>query len=259
MCDESRQSSSLIRVGVAPSLLSSYSLIGGRAMNLNSMKTALLCTVSMMALAGCSPEMTPATSSKSSASSSSSSTPSPSISDPGTGTSTTAKPYTRGQVYGSCLRQFDSSFRPTWAETSPTAPISGCSTAGEPTCASGFQLVTETPVQMNCSTTPSLTNTSMCYFKSQKCVKLAGSDADENYKTGQTYGLCLRQLNSNFQPTYADTGAAFPIASCPMSGEPTCAAGFKVVSDPPVQMNCSTTPNSTFVPCYYRADRCMKI
>lgn len=230
-------------------------------MNTNSLKTALLCTVSILTLAACSPEMTPVSTNKSS--SSSLGTPSPSVSDPttgtGTGTSGTAKPYTRGQVYGSCLRKFDSSFVPTYAEPSPTAPITGCSTAGEPTCASGFQLVTETPVQMNCSTSPSLTNTSMCYYKSQKCVKLAGADADENYKVGQTYGLCLRSLNSNFQPTYADTGAAFPIASCPMSGEPTCAAGFKVVSDPPVQMNCSPTPNSTFVPCYYRADRCMKI
>lgn len=224
---------------------------------MTSLKTVLVCTASILTLAACSPAMTPATSTKTNENGSLSN-PTPSITNPTTGTGS-SKPYTRGQVYGSCLRQFDSSFNPTWAETSPTAPILGCSTAGEPTCASGFQLVTETPVQMNCSTSPSLTNTSMCYYKSQKCVKLAGSDADENYKVGQTYGLCLRALNSNFQPTYADSGAAFPIASCPMSGEPTCASGFKVVSDPPVQMNCSPTPNSTFVPCYYRADRCMKI
>lgn len=251
---------------MAPSLLYSLCRVAliasrGARVAMNSLKTVLACTSSILALAACSPEMKPVSSEKPAASSSN--TPSPSIGSPNpnptTGNPGTAKAYTRGQVYGSCLRSLDSNFKSGWAETSPSAPVEDCTASGTPKCASGFQLVLESVVQMNCSATPSLTNTSMCYYTSQKCVKLAGLDADENYRVGQTYGVCLRQFDTNFKTTWADTAAPFPITSCPMSGESTCAAGFKLVSDPPVQMNCSPTPNSTFVPCYYRADRCIKI
>lgn len=212
----------------------------------------ILLMATLLLLAGCAQ---PESAASSKASTGSGASPSTSTTLP----SGSAKPYTRGAIYGSCVRQFDSNFKATSGDLTATAPVIGCSKDEEPTCPSGFQLIQDTPVQMNCSTTPSNTNVLPCYFVSKRCVKLAGSDADENYQSGQTYGACLRALNSNFEVTQADTTAAYPITSCSTSGEPTCASGFKVVSENPVQMNCSPTPSSTFVPCYYKTQRCMRI
>ncbi len=213
-------------------------------------------------IVGCGqPEV--ASSSKSSAGASGAGN-SPSTVLPGAGSGSptggsTAKAYTRGAIYGSCVRQFGSDFKPTSGDPNATAPVIGCSIDAEPTCPSGFQMVQDTPVQMNCSTTPSNNNVLPCYFISKRCMKLAGADADENYQSGQTYGACLRALNSNFEVTSADTTAAYPILSCTTTGEPTCASGFKLVGENPVQMNCSPTPSSTFVPCYYKTQRCMRL
>ncbi len=177
---------------------------------------------------------------------------------PGT-TPTVALPFVRGEIYGSCLRQFGSNFTPNGADPDTVFPIQNCAATGEPTCAPGFQVVTETPVQMNCSATPSSTFVP-CYFKSQKCVKLAGADASEAYAKGKTYGLCLRSADGAINYTSADTSAAYPITNCSTVAATTCAAGFKVVKDTPVQMNCSPTPSPTsMVPCYYQAERCIRL
>ena len=222
------------------------------------MKLAALAGL-LLLLVGCAP---PEVGTSSKASTGSGSSPSASTTLPGGSGSTispAAKPYTRGAIYGSCVRQFDSNFKPMSNDVTASAPVIGCSMTEEPSCPSGFQVIQDTPVQMNCSATPSGSNVLPCYFISKRCVKLAGTDADENYQSGQVYGACLRALNSNFQVTSADSVAAYPITSCTTAAEPTCASGFKVVADNPVQMNCSSTPSSTFVPCYYKTQRCMRI
>ncbi|CAN5580693.1 hypothetical protein BH10BDE1_BH10BDE1_33960 [soil metagenome] len=212
--------------------------------------------LSVLTFVGCSPDTSPVTSKVSAASTGVSNAP-PSSTISG-GTPAVTAIYTRGALYGSCLRSFGSSFQVTAGDVSPTAPIQGCSLTQEPTCASGFQLVTESLVQMNCSSAPSLTNVQPCYWKSQKCVKLAGADASEVYVPGASYGVCFRQLDKSFQPTFAEA-FAYPVSSCAATGTPTCAAGFKMVSDTPVQMNCSATPSSTFEPCYFQTQRCIKL
>ncbi len=214
-----------------------------------------------LCLAGCSQEQGPV-GTKPSASSGTQGASSPLGGAGGTTPGTTpavALPFVRGEIYGSCLRQFGANFQPTTADPDTTFPIQNCAATGDPTCAPGFQLVVETPVQMNCSGTPS-SAFSPCYFVSQKCVKLAGADASEIYAKGKTYGLCLRSADAAIVYKTADTTAAFPITNCTTTAATTCASGFKVVKDAPVQMNCSPTPSPTsMVPCYYQAERCIRL
>ncbi len=186
--------------------------------------------------------------------------PSPNLGDSGgTGGGVASPLYTSGQVYGSCLVKYDDQFRATYADAQPTFPVLTCSTVGEPTCASGFQLVIDTPTQMNCSSNPGPNNVLNCFFKRFRCAKLDDVNANKNYIAGQDYGLCLRQLNSAFSAVGPVTAVA-PISNCTTgTTEPTCPSGFRLVSDTPVQMNCSNNPSASVVPCYYKAQRCMRL
>ncbi|MDZ4084317.1 MAG: hypothetical protein U1E10_15345 [Bdellovibrionales bacterium] len=173
--------------------------------------------------------------------------------------STTNSLYTAGQVYGSCMHSLNSSFAITNVDANPTYPITSCTTAGDPVCASGFQLVYDTPVQMNCSSTPSGSSVLPCYYKMHRCMKIQDSQANTNYVAGTAYGICIRKMNSAFQTDLVYLTAGI-ITNCSTTAvDPACPAGFRVVSDAPTQMNCSSNPSATVEPCYFKTQRCVKI
>lgn len=246
------------------SLKPRYGLIGGIVAIERGIKNRCLSLVLMgIFLAGCSQEQ-PASSKTQSSSlgteGSNVASPAPGLGGGGGGAGGVATPiYTSGQVYGSCLVKYDENFVATSSDLAPTFPILTCSTVGEPTCASGFQLVIDTPTQMNCSSNPGPNNVLNCFFKRFRCAKLPDADANNNHIAGQEYGLCLRQLNSAFSAV-GSVMAVAPISNCTTgTTTPTCPAGYRLVADTPVQMNCSTNPSASVVPCYYTAQRCMKL
>jgi hypothetical protein len=218
------------------------------------------CALLISALSACSPtadvsNTKPATSSSVGGSGSNTapiggSNPAPAVS---------ANIYTAGQVYGSCLQSLNSSFVIEYADSNPTYPITSCSTAGEPTCAAGFQLVYDTPVQMNCSSAPSGSNVVPCYYKMNRCIKNQDAQANTNYVAGTSYGVCMRKMNGGFQATEVAVSAGIITNCSTTAADPTCPAGFRVVSDTPTQMNCSSNPSATVENCYYKTQRCVKI
>lgn len=166
--------------------------------------------------------------------------------------------YTAGGVYGSCLQSLNSNFAITNADANPTFPITSCTTAGDPICASGFQLVYDTPVQMNCSTNPSGSSVTPCYYKMHRCMKLQDAQANTNYVAGTAYGICMRKMNSAFQTEQVVVSGGNMTNCSTTIADPSCPAGFTVVSDAPTQMNCSTNPSASVVPCYFKTQRCVK-
>lgn len=167
--------------------------------------------------------------------------------------------YTAGQVYGSCLQILNSSFAITNVDVNPTYPITSCTTSGDPICASGFQLVYDTPVQMNCSSTPSGSSVLPCYYKMHRCMKIQDAQANTNYVAGTAYGICMRKMNSAFQTDLVYLSAGIITNCSTTTAEPSCPTGFRVVSDAPTQMNCSSNPSATVEPCYFKTQRCVKI
>lgn len=167
--------------------------------------------------------------------------------------------YTAGQVYGSCLQSLNSAFGISGVDVNPTYPITSCTTAGEPACASGFQLVYDTPTQMNCSSNPSGSNVTPCYFKMSRCMKLQDAQANNNYVVGTAYGICMRKMNSAFQAIDVSVSGGI-VSNCSTAiADPSCPAGFSVVSDVPTQMNCSSNPSASIDLCYFKTQRCVKL
>ncbi len=174
---------------------------------------------------------------------------------------TTSKPVVaaQGQILGSCMYQLDGAFKPA---TTPSAnditwPMLSCNSLGVAACATGFKVINETPVQMNCASDPSA-NLSNCYWATKKCVRTTGSKDLSNFVKGQVYGGCLTQHSENFTVKAIDY-IAWPMVSCDTAGNTVCAAGFKPIKDAPVQMNCSSTPSKTnTLNCYWLTTRCVK-
>lgn len=168
-------------------------------------------------------------------------------------------PVAQGQILGSCMYQLDSNFV---ATTTPSQsdiswPMLTCDAQQRATCAEGFKVINETPVQMNCATNSS-TQLTNCYWGTKRCVRITGSTDASNFVRGQSYGGCLAQLNEQFAITGIDY-TAWPMLSCTTAGVTTCAAGFKAVKETPVQMNCSTNPSKTNTSnCYWLTTRCAK-
>lgn len=165
----------------------------------------------------------------------------------------------QGQILGSCMYSLDGAFKPNSAVPAAdiTWPMLSCDAQGTATCATGFKAINETPVQMNCSTSPS-TDLKNCYWLTKKCVRTTGSNDLANYVKGQVYGGCLTQLNDSFTVKSIDY-TAWPMVSCDTAGNTVCAAGFKPIKDAPIQMNCSTTPSKTnTLNCYWLTTRCVK-
>ncbi len=165
----------------------------------------------------------------------------------------------KGQVLGSCLYQVNSAFQP-YAEVAAKDvawPMLSCNIQGVATCAEGFQVIDETPVQMNCDSNPSA-NLTNCYWGAKKCVSTTGSIKATDFIRGQSYGGCLTQHSE----TFAITGikyVAWPMLTCDASGNTSCEPGFKAVKETPVQMNCSATPSKTNTTnCYFLTTRCVK-
>lgn len=85
--------------------------------------------------------------------------------------------YVKGQSYGGCVMQADQNFKAVAQSNAPAIapawPMLNCETdKGPAKCAEGFKVVKETPVQMNCSTSPSKTNVQNCYQMAFRCSKL---------------------------------------------------------------------------------------
>lgn len=174
---------------------------------------------------------------------------------------TTSKPVVaaQGQLLGSCMYQLDGAFKPSVTPTASdiTWPMLSCDSQGTATCATGFKSISETPVQMNCSTSPS-TDLKNCYWLTKKCIRSTGSKELTNFVRGQVYGGCLTQLNDSFSVKTIDY-IAWPMVSCDTAGNTVCAAGFKPIKDAPVQMNCSSAPSKTnTLNCYWLTTRCVK-
>lgn len=166
----------------------------------------------------------------------------------------------KGQVLGSCLYQVNAAFQPVSevAAKDIAWPMLSCNAQGVATCADGFQMIDETPVQMNCDANPSA-NLTNCYWGAKKCVSTTGSIKATDFIRGQSYGGCLTQRNESFAVT-AVTYVAWPMLTCDMSGNTSCEPGFKAVKETPVQMNCSTTPSkSNTLNCFFLTTRCVKL
>jgi hypothetical protein len=211
----------------------------------------------LAALSACSPsaEVAASKSSASNGSNSNGSNAAPIVGATPSPVTVTSGPYTAGQVYGSCLQKWNSSFAITDADANSTFPITSCATAGAPVCAAGFQLVYDTPTQMNSSSTPSGSSVVPNY----RCMKNLDADANTNYVAGTQYGICLRKFNGAFQPTEVFVSGG-NITNCSTAiATPVCPAGFKRTSDAPVQMNCSSNPSASVDNCYFVAERCVKL
>jgi hypothetical protein len=166
----------------------------------------------------------------------------------------------KGQVMGSCMYQMNSSFAVTTAPTQDSIvwPMKTCDSAGNAVCDVGFQMINDTPVQMNCSTSPS-TQLENCYWGTKRCVSTAGSIKASDFVRGQAYGGCLAQLNEGFQVTGVQ-GLSWPMLKCDNSGQTQCEPGFKAIKETPVQMNCSNNPSKTnALNCYWMTTRCVKL
>jgi hypothetical protein len=79
--------------------------------------------------------------------------------------------FIRGEEYGNCLVELDENFRVQLAHATEPWPMTRCDSSGVYECAAGFTPVASTPVQMNCSSSPSKSNTKNCYWLSVRCVK----------------------------------------------------------------------------------------
>ncbi|MBC7742545.1 MAG: hypothetical protein H7061_10120 [Bdellovibrionaceae bacterium] len=167
----------------------------------------------------------------------------------------------KGQVMGTCMYAYDASFSVT---ASPAAvpgsviyPMLSCTAAGQATCAPGFELISETPVQMNCSTSPNL-DLQNCYWKEYRCVSTSGSTRAEDFIRGEEYGGVLATYDANYSITQIES-IKWPMTRFDSNGA-TCAAGFAPVKSAPVQMNCATNPSKYNVSnCYWMTTRCMKL
>ncbi len=168
--------------------------------------------------------------------------------------------FVRGQIAGSCMYQLNSSFAAMTVPAQNTIawPMLSCDAQMNAKCADGYQVMNETPVQMNCDTNPSskLTN---CYWATKRCVSTTGSTRGSHFVRGQSYGGCLTQLDNSYKVTSVDY-TAWPMLSCNTDGTTTCEQGFQAVNETPVQMNCSTNPSKTnALNCYWMSTRCVKL
>ncbi len=222
----------------------------------------------LAALSGCSPsaEVAGTKSSASNGANSNSNASSPIVGgtpgptpSPGGGGVAPAKPYTAGQVYGACLQRWNSNFEITDVDANSVFPITSCTTAGAPICSAGFQLVYDTPTQMNSSSTPSGSSVVPIYFVMYRCMKNLDADANTNYVPGTGYGVCVRKFNSSFQPTEVFvTGGTITNCSTTIA-EPSCPAGFRLSTDVPTQMNGSVNPPASIDFVYFKTQRCVKL
>jgi hypothetical protein len=168
----------------------------------------------------------------------------------------------KGQIVGSCMYQYDQSFQPTTLPSAEPAigvqwPMVSCDAAGNTSCAAGFESISETPVQMNCSTSPS-SNLLNCYWKEFRCASISGSLKAIDYVRGQEYGNVLVSLDANFQTTSVND-LKWPITGY-SNGAATCASGFEPVDSTPQQMNCSSSPTKVNTQnCYWITTRCVKL
>jgi hypothetical protein len=172
------------------------------------------------------------------------------------------KPAARGQVLGSCLYQLGENFLPISsrgvdAKIDPKWPMLSCANDMNVTCAAGFEKISDAPVQMNCSSSPS-TNLTNCYWIKYRCIRSAGSMELQNFTKGKSYGHCLQKYNGSFQVTET-TDVKWPMLSCDGQGKPTCVSGFKPFKEAPIQMNCSSAPSKFNTDnCYWMSMKCIK-
>ncbi len=168
-------------------------------------------------------------------------------------------PEAQGQILGSCMYQLNSSFAAITvpAQNTITWPMLTCDAQLNATCAAGFKVINDAPIQMNCATNSS-TDLVNCYWATKRCVRDTGTKDLSAFVRGQSYGGCLAQLNDSFAVTHIDY-TAWPMLSCDTSGNSTCASGFQAVKETPVQMNCSTNPSKTNTTnCYWMTTRCLR-
>ena len=168
-------------------------------------------------------------------------------------------PEAQGQILGSCMYQLNSAFAAVTvpAQNTITWPMLTCDAQLNATCAAGFKVINETPIQMNCATNSS-TDLVNCYWATKRCVRDTGTKDLSAFVRGQSYGGCLAKLNNSFAVENIDY-TAWPMLSCDSSGNSICAAGFQAVKETPIQMNCSTNPSKTNTSnCYWMTTRCLK-